>query len=84
MLHVFAVPRELVKPFDSDSVSVITNLAKLPLFKQQILLGKREQTIKADMRILGQKPPIGFYSKYCEALTRLYHNIGREKPHFKE
>ena len=84
MLHVFAMPRELVKPFNSDSVSVITNFAKLPLFEQQILLGKREQTVKADMQTLGQQPPIGFYNKYYGALTRLHHNIGREKPHFKE
>ena len=84
MLHVFDVPRELVKPFNSDSVSVITNFAKLPLFEQQVLLGKREQTVKADMQTLGQQPPMSFYSKYYEALTRLYHNIGREKPHFKE
>ena len=84
VLHVFAVPRELVKPFDSDSVSVITNLAKLPLAEQLLLLGKREQTIKEEMQMLGRKAPIGIYSMYYDALTRLYHNIGREKPHFKE
>ena len=37
VLHVFVVPRELVKSFDSDTVSVITNFAKLSLFEQQIL-----------------------------------------------
>ena len=84
VLHVFAVPRELVKPFDSDSVSVIANFAKLPLAEQLLLLGKREQTIREEMQILGRKAPIGIYSMYYTALTRLYHNIGREKPHFKE
>ena len=84
VLHVLAVPRELVKPFDSDSVSVITNFAKLPLAEQLLLLGKREQTIREDMQMLGRKAPIGIYSMYYHALTRLYHNIGREKPHFKE
>ena len=84
VLHVFAVPRKLVKPFDSDSVSVITNFAKLPLAEQLLLLGKREQTIREEMQMLGRKAPIGIYSMYYSALTRLYHNIGREKPHFKE
>ena len=84
VLHVFAVPRELVKPFDSDSVSVITNFAKLPLAEQLLLLGKREQTIREEMQMLERKAPIGIYSMYYSALTRLYHNIGREKPHFKE
>ena len=84
VLHVFAVPRELVKPFDGDSVSVITNFAKLPLAEQLLLLGKRDQTIREEMQTLGLKSPIGIYGMYYNALTRLYHNIGREKPHFKE
>lgn len=29
-LHVFAVPASLIKPFTSDTVSIIANLAKLP------------------------------------------------------
>ena len=84
VLHVFAVPRELVKPFDSDSVSVVANFAKLPLAEQLLLLGKREQTIREEMQLVGRKAPIGIYSMYYNALTRLYHNIGREKPYFKE
>ncbi len=84
VLHVFNVPQGLVKPFDSDSVSVITNFAKLPLAEQLLLLGKREQTIREEMQMIGRKAPIGIYSMYYDALTRLYHNIGREKPHFKE
>ena len=34
VLHVFAVPRRLVKAFDSDAISVVANLAKLPVSDQ--------------------------------------------------
>ena len=39
-LHVFAVQRELIKPFDSDTVSIITNFAKLDRGFQNLLVGK--------------------------------------------
>ena len=41
-IHVFSVPRSLIKSFDSDAVSVIANLAKLPRGEQNVLLGKTE------------------------------------------
>ena len=40
-LHVFAVPHSMVKPYNSDTVSVITNFAKLTRAEQSLLLGKR-------------------------------------------
>ena len=39
-LHVFAVPRELVKPFNSDTISIIANFAKLSRHQQQALLNQ--------------------------------------------
>ena len=84
VLHAFIVPRHIIKSFDSDSISVVTNFAKLPLFEQEILLGKHEEAIRTSMLSLGQEPPIGFYNRYQEVLIRLYHYIGQEKPHFRE
>ena len=37
-LHVFAMPRSLVKPFNSDVASIISNFAKLSSFEQDLLL----------------------------------------------
>ena len=37
-LHVFAVPKGLVKPFDSDAISVVANFAKLRVAEQNLLL----------------------------------------------
>ena len=39
-LHVFVTSRDMVKPFISDTVSVIANYARLPYRHQQVLLGE--------------------------------------------
>ena len=69
-LHVFAVPPALVKPYDSDTVSIIANFAKLSHREQNLLLGKRRGV---DWDRLN----------YQEVLIKLYHLIGLEKPHFQ-
>ncbi len=69
-LHVFAVPHSMVKPYNSDTVSVITNFAKLTRSEQNLLLGKRR----------GCDWPRLHYS---QVMNRLYHLIGIEKPHFQ-
>lgn len=67
-LHVFAVPGNLIKPFNSDAISVHTNFAKFQTGEQAVLLGKA-----------GKNP-----DEYLEAMGRLYHFIHEEKPYFKE
>ena len=39
-LRIFAVPRSMIKPFNSDTVSVVANFAKLRREEQDLLLGK--------------------------------------------
>ena len=68
-LHVFAVPQSLVKPFTSDTISVIANFAKLSL-GEQIALQKQ--------------PWFSFGPTYSESLHRLYQFIRQEKPYFEE
>lgn len=69
-LHVFAVPNDMVKPYTSDTVSVIANFAKLSYPEQCLLLGKR---CGFDRR----------QHRHSQVLTKLYHLIGVEKPHFQ-
>ena len=38
-VHVFSVPRQLIKPFTSDTVAIISNLAKVSRPEQDTLLG---------------------------------------------
>ena len=69
-VHIFAVPQPLVKPYDSDTISIVANFAKLSHSEQSLLLGKR-RGVEWDSH------------RYPEVMTKLYHLIGLEKPHFQ-
>lgn len=73
-LHIFAVPRPLVKSFNSDTASVITNFAKLSKPEQDILLGKK---------ILPEEYSVGRANHYRKAMHRLCQLIQEEKPYFR-
>ena len=81
-LHIFAVPRSLIKSFSSDTVSVIANFAKLPRWEKNLLLGKvlADTNNREFHRLASVKTP--------ELLTRvkirLYDSIRQEKPYFAE
>ena len=68
-LHTFAVPHDLIRPFNSDRVSIIANFAKLMPREQNILLSND----------LGD-----FSTEYRDAMRHLYQLIREEKPHFEE
>ena len=76
-LHVFAVPSDLIKSFNSDTVSIIANFAKLRYAEQNLLLGKTpEDTDEGEGLDLSDEHP--------EVMGRLYHFIRQEKPHFED
>jgi len=79
VLHVFVVPKCIVKSFDSDAISVVANFAKLLRFEQKILLGNFVNNNE-----LIQAQEIGYSCDYSHIMRRLYHHIRREKPHFKK
>ena len=78
VLHFFAVPRHLVKAFDSDAISVVANLAKLPFSEQEMLMGGMEHD-EFDSLKEPERP-----TDYPIIMDRLYHHIRSEKPHFKQ
>ena len=53
-VHVFAVPRSLIKPYDSDIVSILANLARLRRGEQLQLLNRSRQRNSATARRLYQ------------------------------
>ena len=75
-LHVFLAPRALVKPFNSDTITVLANFSKLSRAEQNLLLGWNGDDIKER-----ESDPRYEYS-YEHALNRLYHLIRQEKPLF--
>lgn len=74
-LQVFAVPRALVKPFNSDVISIIANAARLHADQQGALLGKRY--------FLGNNR-IRRENDHQEAMHILYQLIRQVKPYFEE
>ena len=70
----------MVKPFNSDTISVITNFAKLRSFEKALLLGKKgwEHTDT------NSTIPHDGNDEYSAAMRRLYHFIRQEKPYFEE
>lgn len=80
ILHIFIVPKDLVKRFDSDAISVVTNLTKLPRNEQDLLMGEQVESEK----FLQKYPTLVYPGYYPHVMGRLYHYIKQEKPYFKE
>ena len=77
-IHTFSVPKELVKPFNSDSISIIANFAKLSRAEQNCLLGWTVDDIKE------REPELRHDYEYTVAMNHLYQLIEQENPSFKE
>lgn len=73
-LHIFGVPEALIKRFDSDTISVIANLATLPKPDQDLLLSPPAGGL------LEPRVALDFNAKW----GRLYQLLEREKSHFEE
>ncbi len=73
-LHIFAVPRPLIKSFESDTVSVIANFAKLSESDQHLLLGKSTGNAGYSYRRRRE---------YRKAMSRIYQLVQKEKPYFQ-
>ena len=80
ILHVFVVPKDIVRSFDSDAVSVVTNLAKLLRSQQDRLMGQ----LVEPSEISPEDVIFDRTNKYFHIMDRLYHHIRQEKPHFRE
>ena len=77
LLHVFVVPRHLVKTFESDSISVVANFAKLPCEEQDLLMGGGINSLTETYSLKDEEV-------FPYIMGRLYHYIRQEKPYFKE
>ena len=76
-LHVFAVPKELVKPFDSDTISVIASFAKLRVAEQNLLLGNRQEDVR-------EGEEIATADRHSSTMLRMNQFIRQGKPYFED
>ena len=83
-LHVFAVPRSLIKPFSSDTVRILSNFAKLPRGDQNVLLGKTEEDVRGDVFPAAEQHVLERCEEYVRARSKLYALIRQERPYFEE
>ena len=74
-LHIFSFPESLVKLFNSDTVSVIANFAKLQSLDKRWLLSRDG---------LHPQQPFSAQYNFYTIMGRLYQQIREEKPHFEE
>ena len=74
--HIFAVPTEMIKSFDSDTISAITNFARLRVGEQNMLLGKKDVDTGPD--------DLATPDKHAAVRLRLNHFIRQEKPYFED
>ena len=77
-LHVFVVPRDLVKPFNSNIVCIMANLAKLSSADRNLILGWTAE------EIFERDSVSAHHGDYGEAMQRLYQLIRQEKPEFEK
>ena len=77
-IHVFSVPHHMIRSFNSDTISIISNFAKLPRYDQLRILGyKNEDVDEATDQLLRT-------FNFHESMEMLYQLIREEKPHFYE
>ena len=79
--HIFALPKDMVRPFNSDTVSILANFARLRRGEQNMLLGKTSEDTKDDVDP-GVVP--GRHVPYEDALDHLSQLIRLETPSFDE
>ena len=82
-LHVFGVPRSLIKPFNSDTVSTIASFAKLPRAEQNVLLGRTQIDAPQDVFPVSSNDYLVGTDPFAKAKAHLYTIIRQEKPYFE-
>ena len=74
-LHIFGIPEHLKKTFDSDTISVIANLARLPQEDKNLLLHTLTGPVTHQ---------VSERSRYGTVMKHLYQLLRREKSYFEE
>lgn len=80
VVHVFVVDNEAIKPFDSDTVSLISNFVRLKNWEKSILLSYNSWKPSPSG---SQHMVQAFEGAYEAALTRLNHFVAQEKPYWE-
>ena len=83
-IHIFAVPRPLIKSFSSDTLRILSNFAKLPRGDQNLLLGKAEEDMEGDTFAPDGQNVLQRCEEFSRARAKLYALIRQESPYFED
>ena len=83
-LHILAVPRSMIKPYDSHTIGIIANFTKLRRGEQNLLLTKTEKYTRKrrDCPPLSTQTPLRA-GDYRSAMARLLQSIKLEHSSFE-
>ena len=84
-IYVFAVPEDIIKRHDSDTLSVVTNFARLTIRQKNLLLGVNpfQRRWADDLEKFRSSPNLrSIDSDYPATLRRFLHFIQEDKPYF--
>lgn len=83
-VRIFGVHPDQIRPFNSDSVSIIANFTKLSYCQQNNVLKEAEKRKSKGEKAEGCDLDQPIKLPDCSIpVKHLYHNIGYEKPHFR-
>ena len=83
LVQIFVVAREMVYPFDSDTVSLVSNFSRLSN-EQQLALLTHRLYYRTGSEMPTDTERDWRQSRYRSAMNRLVHFIAREKPYWED
>ena len=80
---MLVTPTEIVKPHDSDAVSIVAAMSQLRTVEQDVVLTKCPDR-KSNSEIQNHRPNVDHSRpSYDSVMRRLVHFVARDKPYFK-
>jgi len=82
-IHMLVTPTDMVKPHDSDAVSIVAGLSQLRPLEQDVVLTKCPHRKSKDQQKRDHLKLDHFLPSYEEVMQRLVHFVAQDKPYFK-
>lgn len=82
-IHMLVTPAEIVKPHDSDAVSIVAAMSQLSHLEQEVALTKCPDRKSKDQQPRDHLNVDHLRPSYSDVIQRLVHFVARDKPYFK-
>lgn len=82
-VHVLVTPTEMVKGYDSDTVSVLASLSQLKQVEEDVVLSRCPDRDSGVVMPRNIRHPSHLRPSYDEVMQRLVHFVARDKPYFR-